>query len=112
MNKEQEAERRYPKEKETGHVVTDLQIAIRAAKGIGFIEGAEWQASQGWVSVETPPEHCKTVLLATWGGAGATACEVELGYYEAGFWRNVYTNDAFDIRNVSHWMPLPNPPKQ
>ena len=60
---------------------------------------------QHWINVKDRlPENDDDVLLATSGGIG-------LGYYNIYFdeWTD-YTND--DNNRVTHWMPLPEPPKE
>jgi len=57
-----------------------------------------------WISVEDRlPEKPRLVLV--WEG------EVEFGNYQHNRW-NVWTRDDFSVSNlVTHWMPLPEPPK-
>ena len=61
---------------------------------------------QSWISVtERLPESGKeSVLIALlWG-------EVDIGWCEDGRWRSEFVNEYEDWE-VTHWMPLPHPPK-
>ena len=61
---------------------------------------------QKWISVtEMLPESGKeSVLIALrWG-------EVDIGLCEDGRWRSEFVNE-YEDGEVTHWMPLPNPPK-
>lgn len=61
---------------------------------------------QEWISVtERLPESGKeSVLIALrWG-------EVDIGWCEDGRWRSEFVNEYEDWE-VTHWMPLPEPPK-
>lgn len=60
-----------------------------------------------WQPIETAPKDGKLVLLwepEYYQGKGGH----ELGLYRDGKWRSLR---AF-ILNPSHWMPLPEPPKE
>lgn len=60
-----------------------------------------------WISVtERLPESGKeSVLIALrWG-------EVDIGWCEDGRWRSEFVNE-YEEGEVTHWMPLPNPPKE
>ena len=82
--------------------------------------GAAWQKEQDadkWVSVEdeTPKVDKKgiiEVLCLTSDGQRIALCFVEHEYNPGNFYMD-YKNH-FDIYTeiVTHWMPLPNPPKQ
>ena len=61
---------------------------------------------QEWISVtEMLPESGKeSVLIALrWG-------EVDIGWCEDGRWRSEFVNE-YEDGEVTHWMPLPKPPK-
>ena len=61
---------------------------------------------QKWISVtERLPESGKeSVLIALrWG-------EVDIGLCEDGRWRSEFVNE-YEDGEVTHWMPLPKPPK-
>ena len=61
---------------------------------------------QEWVSVKDglPKNGKEGVLIALrWG-------EVDIGWCEDGRWRSEFVNE-YEEGEVTHWMPLPNPPK-
>ena len=61
---------------------------------------------QEWISVKDGlPENGKeSVLIALrWG-------EVDIGWCEDDRWRSEFVNE-YEDGEVTHWMPLPNPPK-
>ena len=61
---------------------------------------------QSWISVtERLPESGKeSVLIALlWG-------EVDIGWCEDDRWRSEFVNE-YEDGEVTHWMPLPQPPK-
>jgi len=75
-----------------------------------FIAGAEWQAQQsikeeGWVSVEYRlPEIDDSVLVAFDNG------DVDHDWYDKEF--SHWSRLIFGIRKITHWQPLPEPPKK
>ena len=61
---------------------------------------------QEWISVKDrlPESGKESVLIALrWG-------EVDIGWCEDGRWRSEFVNE-YEEGEVTHWMPLPNPPK-
>ena len=61
---------------------------------------------QEWISAtERLPESGKESVLIDlrWG-------EVDIGWCEDGRWRSEFVNE-YEDGEVTHWMPLPNPPK-
>ena len=61
---------------------------------------------QEWISVDDrlPESGKESVLIALrWG-------EVDIGWCEDGRWRSEFVNE-YEEGEVTHWMPLPNPPK-
>lgn len=65
--------------------------------------------STGWISVDTPPEDHKNVLVTN----GYT---IALGFNGGGYW---YVHpEAYDDEppiygvHITHWQPLPQPPKE
>ena len=61
---------------------------------------------QEWISVKDRlPESGKDVVLIAlrWG-------EVDIGWCENGRWGSEFVNE-YDDGEVTHWMPLPQPPK-
>lgn len=77
---------------------------------MGFIHGAEWaDAHPHWLSVEDelPPkqpnrEQSKNVLVRTNSG------RIKIEYYDYG---NDVIKEWWEY-NITHWMPLPQPPKK
>ena len=61
---------------------------------------------QEWISVKDglPESGKEGVLIALrWG-------EVDIGWCEDGRWCSEFVNE-YEDGEVTHWMPLPNPPK-
>ena len=61
---------------------------------------------QEWISVKDglPESGKESVLICLrWG-------EVDIGWCEDGRWRSEFVNE-YEDGEVTHWMPLPNPPK-
>lgn len=61
---------------------------------------------QEWISIKDglPKNGKEGVLIALlWGG-------VDIGWCEDGRWRSEFVNE-YEDGEVTHWMPLPNPPK-
>lgn len=61
----------------------------------------------GWQLIETAPKNY-TVILVFWSG------QVEMARWneEANQWQEHYCGDfAIGENEVTHWMPLPEPPK-
>jgi len=61
-----------------------------------------------WISVkDNPPPINKEVL--TYNTHAKYENKVNAAYYDGeDFW---YDRNSFLVKGVSHWMPLPNPPK-
>ncbi len=60
-----------------------------------------------WISVKDRlPKSRKAVLAVLWGDT------VDIAWYDEddGVWQDEYIN-AYDEGEISHWMPLPEPPK-
>ena len=67
---------------------------------------AELRSAQEWVSVDDrlPKNGKEGVLIALrWG-------EVDIGWREDGRWSSEFVNE-YEDGEVTHWMPLPQPPK-
>lgn len=64
------------------------------------------QNAQRWIPVtERLPENERTVLIS-WGAVGFKAVQAGAYYPDSGAW-SMYGHTV----NVTHWMPLPEPPK-
>ena len=63
---------------------------------------------QEWISVKDKlPEPWKQVLIYS----RYNFCEVALYIGIPGKWRVTWNHDMLDTDSVTHWMPLPQPPK-
>ena len=63
---------------------------------------------QEWISVKDRlPEPWKQVLIYS----RYDFCEVALYIGIPGKWRVTWNHDMLDADSVTHWMPLPQPPK-
>lgn len=59
-----------------------------------------------WISVEDRlPEGMGTVLIAHNGG-------VSFGWFNGAYWTRGAATKHKPIKTVTHWMPLPEPPKE
>ena len=62
---------------------------------------------QEWIPASEPPkENCKRVLIAVrWD-------DTDIGWYDKKdkCWRSEYVN-CYDAGEVTHWQPMPQPPK-
>lgn len=82
-----------------------------------FIEGAKWMrdrmrsqalSSTEWVSVEDKPKEGQYVLIYGKGNRQFTALFQKGEFYAY----NPFNEDLEDCEEITHWQPLPNPPKQ
>ena len=68
-----------------------------------------------WQPIETAPKDGTKVLLHCVGGGPFTPCEwIEDGLIsEEGFWSWWQADPVFfvEVKNPTHWMPLPEPPQ-
>ena len=72
------------------------------------IDAIKKQATQEWISVKDRlPEPWKQVLIYS----QYDFCEVALYIGIPGKWRVTWNHDMLDADSVTHWMPLPQPPK-
>jgi hypothetical protein len=75
----------------------------------GFICGAKWQSEQdNWISVEERlPTDSEQVLMYTKYNA------TMYGFYSEGIWYETYNGMVcLNVHKVvTHWQPLPHPPK-
>ena len=68
---------------------------------------AEYPTYSGWISVEERlPEIYEVVLIYVDGRMAQAALSYENRWYCTGF--GTYIHDSY---KVTHWMPLPEPPK-
>ena len=72
------------------------------------IEALEKQATQKWISVKDRlPEPWKQVLIYSLHDF----CESAVYIGVPGKWRVTWNHEMLDADSVTHWMPLPEPPK-
>lgn len=70
-----------------------------------------------WISVqERLPDNCRAVLVALEGLTIGGAPAMVIGSYSGGFWMVADADGTHYLTkymryNVTHWMPLPEPPK-
>ena len=77
-----------------------------------FLNGIDYAEHHRWISVEDelPPkeseyEDFSIVVLATNGN------DVYKGLYRSGeYLSGWFTHDMWELDNITHWMPLPEPP--
>ena len=86
------------------HYAYDIDKVFATAS---FVAGAEWADQHPhWISVEDElPEVCVAVLTTTPHGTQRA------GFYEDGWWL-ANTPDLVRMGSITHWMPLPTPPKE
>lgn len=71
-------------------------------------ENKQIQSRSGWISVKDRlPESFERVIVFRKAGKGEII--VEQGQYDVNGWWRVYGTRT---KNVTHWMPLPEPPKE
>lgn len=88
-------------------LLTQAHKERSVSEELAFQRGAEWADNNpNWISVEEGlPEHSQTVLaLPDWG-------EILIGSYDAELNAFVNHNGGRLTTNITHWMPLPKPPK-
>ena len=72
---------------------------------------------QEWISVdERLPDNCRAVLVALEGLTIGGAPAMVIGSYSGGFWMVADADGTHYLTKymrykVTHWMPLPEPPK-
>lgn len=82
------------------------QHRVMSAYELGFIDGAVWaDKNYNWISVADELPECSATVLCHFVDGGMDIC-------------NLYGSDFFDYvgenvtRNITHWIPLPAPPKK
>ena len=62
-----------------------------------------------WISVkERLPQEWEEVLV--WSSCGFVECAVYIGI--PGKWRVTWNHDLMEMDTITHWMPLPDAPKE
>lgn len=109
----QEAAEKYAEEATGPTAIKYRRNVVQYAKE-DFLSGVSWQMAQGWMKIEEGlPEDGQLVMCCSEKG------EVNPSQFKTcdnKFWRypNHINNDrayAYFYGNVTHWMPLPSPPK-
>ena len=81
------------------------RIAIAALR---FQQEQESKPLNGWISVQDRlPEPWKQVLIYS----RHDFCESAFYIGVPGKWRVTWNHEMLDADSVTHWMPMPNPPK-
>ena len=91
---------------ENMEISDELLKQLKNAPITNWKEEPSIEVVQEWISVDDRlPENGKEgVLIALrWG-------EVDIGWCEDGRWRSEFVNE-YEEGEVTHWMPLPVPPK-
>ncbi len=72
----------------------------------GYEQGK--QDAMKWIPVteRLPEEWVDVLVLSKYG-----FCEVAVYLGIKGKWRITWNHDLFEVDSVTHWMPLPEPPK-
>ena len=83
------------------HPACDIEMG---ADALAYIQQLEAQALQ-WISVEERlPEYGRYLVVTQKGNAGPKAHTAT--YNHMGWWTHA------DFGEITHWMPLPEPPKE
>ena len=85
----------------------ELRARLKAYEDTGLTP--EQVVAQKWIPVtERLPEEWTDVLV--WSKCGFCVVAVSLGSH--GKWRESWTNMMIDDNTITHWMPLPEAPKE
>ena len=62
-----------------------------------------------WIPIaeRLPEEWVDVLVLSRYG-----FCEVAVYLGIPGKWRIAWNHDLFEVDSITHWMPLPEPPKE
>ena len=91
---------------ENMEISDELLKQLKNAPITNWKEEPSIEVAQEWISVDDRlPENGKEgVLIALrWG-------EVDIGWCKDGRWRSEFVNE-YEDGEVTHWMPIPQPPK-
>lgn len=76
------------------------------ANGVTFVKDNDVPSK--WIPVsERLPEEWEDVLVRS----KYDFCEVAVYLGIPGKWRITWNHDLFEVDSITHWMPLPQPPK-
>lgn len=82
-----------------------------------FVSAADVAPRAEWISVEERlPDNCRAVLVALEGLTIGGAPAMVIGSYSGGYWMVADADGTHYLTKymrykVTHWMPLPEPPK-
>lgn len=66
-----------------------------------------------WISVKDRlPDRTERVLCACWDYVTKSYWHELLWFENGNWWKSLATYDANYNKHVTHWMPLPEPPKE
>ena len=66
-----------------------------------------------WINVEDRlPDRVERVLCACWDYVIKIYWHKLLWFENGNWWKSIKTYDANYNKHVTHWMPLPEPPKE
>lgn len=78
---------------------------VSCIEKINKIPAADVEPKRRWISVtERLPENSKSVIIAHQNG-------VSTGWHNGRYWERGAATGHSKIKTVTHWMPLPEPPK-
>jgi hypothetical protein len=82
---------------------------IPIEQGIAILKGEEEPKDDGWISVKDrlPEKNCSVIVFDPNNPFDSGICVARYSEYNPCFYIN-----GSDTIHPSHWMPLPNPPKQ
>ena len=86
--------------------INERDIAYVRADLVVLVDEGEPVA---WRPIETAPKHGTDVLLSGWNFL-RTDRWISTARWKAGAWRDDSPH-AYDARRITHWMPLPEPPR-
>ena len=96
----------YDKEHGNKHFIYGIETVLEYAENLPTTENDI--TVQGWISVKDGlPEPWKRVLIYS----RHDFCESAFYIGVPGEWRVTWNHEMLDADSVTHWMPLPEPPK-
>ena len=87
---------------------TSHELAYKKGYEKGKQDATDNNVGCKWIPVtERLPEEWVAVLV--WSKYGF--CEVAVYLGIPGKWRITWNHELFEVESITHWMPLPEPPK-
>lgn len=85
-----------------------MEVILQAAKNWQTLVGARKDATAGeWLPIETAPKDGSTIMVWREDHGG-----IWWGSFDGHKWLVVYGNNKVHARDITHWMPLPEPPTE